>query len=101
MSVDQTGMGLVGAGDIGRLHARVFQAIGGIPLCVCRGANPAAAEALSRDSESRAIRTTNRYSPTRAWMPWTFVFRTICIAPSRSVPPQQRSAQSFARNLSR
>jgi predicted dehydrogenase len=49
MSVDQPRIGLVGAGDIGRLHARVLQAIGSIPFCVCRGANPAAAEALSRD----------------------------------------------------
>jgi predicted dehydrogenase len=42
-------IGLVGLGDIGRLHAKALHACEGVQLCVCRGRNPGRAEALAQE----------------------------------------------------
>jgi UDP-N-acetylglucosamine 3-dehydrogenase len=42
-------VGLVGTGDIGRLHARALQKRDDVELCVCRGVKAAGAEAFARD----------------------------------------------------
>ncbi len=42
-------IGLVGTGDIGRLHARVLRARPDVELCVCQGVKPGGAESLARE----------------------------------------------------
>lgn len=42
-------VGLVGTGDIGRLHARALQTRAEVELCVCVGVKPEGAEAFARD----------------------------------------------------
>jgi len=46
-------VGLVGTGDIGRLHARALKQRADVELCVCRGRNPERADAFARESASR------------------------------------------------
>ncbi|AGA28022.1 Gfo/Idh/MocA family protein [Singulisphaera acidiphila] len=47
MSGETIRIGLVGLGDIGRLHARALRDCAGVDLAVCRGRNPDRAEALA------------------------------------------------------
>jgi predicted dehydrogenase len=42
-------IGLVGTGDIGRLHARALRKRQDVDLCVCAGANPAKAESFAHE----------------------------------------------------
>jgi len=46
-------IGLAGAGDIGRMHAKAWTQRPDVELCVCRGVNPARALALQRDFGAR------------------------------------------------
>jgi predicted dehydrogenase len=49
----RTRIGLAGLGDIGRLHAKALAQRADVELCVCRGVNPARAEAFARDYDAR------------------------------------------------
>ncbi len=42
-----TRIGLVGTGDIGRIHARALAKIPGVQLAICKGRNPSRAEVLA------------------------------------------------------
>jgi UDP-N-acetylglucosamine 3-dehydrogenase len=46
-------VGLVGTGDIGRVHARALRKREDVELCVCRGVRAEAAEKLARDFGAR------------------------------------------------
>ena len=46
-------VGLVGSGDIGRLHARALRTRSDVRLCLCRGVNPAKAEALAAEFDAK------------------------------------------------
>jgi len=49
MAIGKIKVGLVGTGDIGRLHARALQTREDVELCVCVGIKPKGAEAFARD----------------------------------------------------
>jgi len=49
MAIGKIKVGLVGTGDIGRLHARALQTLEDVELCVCVGIKPKGAEAFARD----------------------------------------------------